>query len=177
MPLSAWVISLVVLGVVLEADLGRRKIGWWRVLRPLGVVLVIIPLYVTTVPTSGNNLALQALGVGVGVVLGMACHLFISVRFDPAKGKGGRPVSRTGVGYAGFWVIVMAARLVFIYGSFHWFSASLYRFLIAHQLSPNGLDDALIFMAITMALSRGALLAGRGLAVRQQRAGAQLEAA
>ncbi|MHB1783243.1 MAG: hypothetical protein ACYCTE_11265 [Acidimicrobiales bacterium] len=93
MPTSVWVITLVVLGAVLEADLGCRKINWFRVLRPLVAAAAIVPLYLAVVPTSGNNLALQGTGVAVGVIGGLACHLFISVHFDPAKGKRGRPVS------------------------------------------------------------------------------------
>ena len=166
MPTSVWVITLVVLGAVLEADLGYRKISWFRVLRPLVAAVAIVPLYLAVVPTSGNNLALQGTGVAVGVIGGLACHLFISVHFDPAKGKRGRPVSRAGLGYALFWVVVFGARLAFIYGSYHLFSRPLGQFLVAHQLSIAGLTDALIFMALAMALSRSALLGWRGLAVR-----------
>jgi hypothetical protein len=28
---NVWILNLIVLGAVLEADLGRRKIGWFRV--------------------------------------------------------------------------------------------------------------------------------------------------
>jgi len=160
-------INLTVFGVLMEADLGRRKIGWLRVLRPLLTAAAVIVLYLSAVPTSGNNLALQAAGVGVGVLLGLASHLFMSVRFDPNKGNAGRMVSRAGVGYAVFWTLVFAARLLFIYGSEHWFSGSVVHFLAAHQLSVTGLTDALIFMALAMALARSALLAGRGVAARR----------
>lgn len=176
-PTSVWVVNLVVLAVLLEADLGRRKIGWFRVLRPLGGVTAVIYLYLAAVPTSGNNLALQGVAVGAGVVLGLACHLFMPVRFDARAGKTGRPVSHAGVGYAAFWAVIFAARLAFIYGSEHLFSASLGRFLVAHHLSVTGLTDALIFMALAMALARSALLAGRGHACRRQWALTQLQAA
>ena len=173
MPANVWLLNLIVFGVLLEADLGRRKIGWFRVLRPLITTAAIIPLFLTSVPTTGHNLALQAVGVGVGVLLGLAAHLFVSVGFDPAKGKkgeitghgtSGRPVSRAGFGYAAFWAVIFAARLVFIYGTYHWFSGPLGQFLAAHQLSAAGLADALIFMAIAMALARSALLSVRGRA-------------
>jgi len=178
MSTSVWVINLVVLGVLLEADLGSRKIGWFRVLRPLLTAGAVVTLYLDAVPTAGNNLALQGLAIGVGVVFGLAAHLFISVRFDPTKGNSGRPISHARVGYALFWVVVFAARLLFIYGSQHWFAGSLGRWLLAHQLSAAGLTDALIFMALAMALARSALLGGRGLLARRQRRSAlQLEAA
>ncbi len=35
MPANVWMLNLIVFAVLLEADLGRRKIGGFRVLRPL----------------------------------------------------------------------------------------------------------------------------------------------
>jgi hypothetical protein len=45
MPASVWIINLVVLGAVYEADLGHRKITLFRLVRPLllaaGIVLLL----------------------------------------------------------------------------------------------------------------------------------------
>jgi hypothetical protein len=167
MPASVWILNLTVLAVVLEADLGRRKIGWLRVLRPLLTAVAICPLFLDSVPTSRHNLALMAAGAGAGVLLGLAAHLFIAVGYGPVKSRKGprdRAFSRAGSGYAAFWAVIFGARLLFIYGASHWFSASLGQFLHAHQLSPAGLTDALIFSAIAMALARSALLGLRGRA-------------
>lgn len=178
MPEKVWLFNLIVLAVLLEADLGRRKIGWFRVLRPLIASAAAIALFTTSVPVSGHNLALEAAGAGAGVLLGLAAHLFVTVGFDPAIGKkggtrtSGRPVSWAGLGYAAFWVVVFAARLVFIYGTGHWFAGPLGQWLAAHQLSGAGLTDALLFMAIAMALARSALLAIRGRAATRHAAAA-----
>ena len=174
MPTSVWVVNLVVLGVILEADLGHRRVGWFRVLRPLAGTAAVVVLYLSAVPTSGHNVALQAAGVGAGVILGLASNLFVTIHYDAVRG---RPVSRAGFGYVVFWVVIFAARLGFIYGSEHLFSGALGQFLVAHQLSVAGLTDALIFMAIAMALARSVLLGGRALAVRHAQAARQLEAA
>ena len=142
MPASVWILNLVVLAVLLEADLARRKIGWFRVLRPLITAAAVVAVYLTSVPTSGHNLALEAVGAGVGILLGLAAHLFMSVSYSPVNSRRGvrdRAVSRAGFGYAAFWTVIFAGRLVFIYGSEHWFSRSLGQFLIAHQLSATGL--------------------------------------
>jgi len=178
MPAKVLLFNLIVLAVLLEADLGRRKIGWFRVLRPLIASVAAIALFTTSVPTSGHNLTLEAAGIGVGVLAGLAAHLFVTVGFDPAKGKqnanrpSGRAVSWAGFGYAAFWIVVFAARLVFIYGTQHWFSRPLGQFLAAHQLSGAALTDALLFMAIAMALARSGLLEVRGRAATRRAADA-----
>lgn len=177
MPTSVWIINLVMVGVLMEADLGRRKIGWFRVARPLLAAIAVVALYLATVPTDGNNLALEAIGAGVGVILGCASHLFVSVGFDPAKGKTGRVVSRAGFAYATFWAAIFAARLGFVYGSQHVFEASLGHFLVSHQLSATGLTNALLFMALTLGLARSAVLAGRGLAAGSHRSAYQIQGA
>jgi hypothetical protein len=164
MPANVWLLNLIVLAVLLEADLGRRKIGWFRLLRPLITAGAVVAVFVSSIAASGHDLALEAAGAGAGVLLGLAAHLFMSVGFDPAKGEKGRAVSWAGFGYAAFWAVVFAARLVFIYGTEHWFARPLGQFLITHQLSATGLTDALLFMAIAMALARTALLAVRGRA-------------
>ena len=174
MPTSVWVVNLVVLGVILEADLGHRRVGWFRVLRPLTGTAAVVVLYLSAVPTSGHNVALYAVGIGAGVILGLASHLFVTIHSDAARG---RPVSRAGFGYVVFWVVIFAVRLGFIYGSEHLFSGALGQFLVAHQLSVAGLTDALIFMAIAMALARSVLLGGRALAARHAQAARRLQAA
>lgn len=181
MPANVWILNLIVFGVVLEADLGRRKIGPFRVLRPVLTTAAIIPLFLSSVPTTSHDVALQAAGVGLGVLLGLAAHLFLSVGYGPVKTRKGtrdRAVSRAGFGYAAFWAVVFGGRLLFIYGTIHWFSGDLGQFMAAHQLTEAGLTDAIIFMALAMALARSAVLGARGrAAVRRFGAGAEAKAA
>jgi hypothetical protein len=173
MPANVWILNLVVLGVLLEADLGRRKIGWFRVLRPLVTAGAFVGVYLTSVPTSGHNLVLLAIAAVAGVLVGLVAHLFMSVGYGPVKSRKGvrdRALSRAGFGYATFWTVIFAGRLVFIYGSEHWFSQSIGQFLLTNQLSVAGLTDSLIVMAITMALARTALLGVRGRAAKHHSA-------
>jgi hypothetical protein len=44
MPANVWIINLVVLTAVLGADLGRRRITWFRLTRPLILAGGIIAL-------------------------------------------------------------------------------------------------------------------------------------
>ena len=74
MPASVWIINLVVLGGVLEADLGRRKITWARLARPVLVAGAIIIYYLkrTPVATGGGGLAFE-LGLAVLVLVVAGC--------------------------------------------------------------------------------------------------------
>ena len=178
---SVLILQLAVLGVVLESDLGRRKVGWFRILRPLIAVVLVVPFFFTSLPTSGHDLLLQGAGVLAGLLLGLfsMCPLLVSVGYDPAwRGRfhRGRPkgtvVSRAGAGYASLWIAVTAARLCFAYASQHWFPVQLGHFMTVHQLSGTALTNAFIFLAIGMDLFRSVMLAGRAGRVRRDHAGA-----
>jgi hypothetical protein len=177
MTTSVLILQLAVLGVVLESDLGRKRVGWFRVLRPVITIVLIVPFFFTSLPTSGRDLLLQGAGALAGVLLGLfsMCPWFVSVGYDPAWRSRwfhrNRPpreatVSRAGAGYALVWIAVTAARLGFAYGSQHLFAAPLGHFLAAHQLSGTALTNAFIFLSIGMDLFRSLLLAARARRVR-----------
>jgi hypothetical protein len=150
MPASVWIINLVVLGVVLEADLGRRKITWFRLARPLLVAGGIIAYYLikTPVATGGSGLrfelALAALGLALGVAAGMIFRVF--------RGADGYPRSQARVGYAALWIVVIGARIGFSYATSH--SHSLQAWLFTHHITANAITIGLIFMAAGMLLFR-----------------------
>jgi hypothetical protein len=174
-------LQLFVLGVVLESDVGRRKIGWFRVVRPVIGVGAIVPGYLTSLPTGHADLVLQAVGALAGIVLGLGSvsPLFVSVHFDPGyrshlsrfTGRAGTKaaaVSRAGLGYALIWTGLTVFRLAFAYGAQHVFPAGLAHFMVEHQLSAAALTNAFIFLSLGMDLFRSFLLAGRGWAVTRR---------
>jgi hypothetical protein len=156
---SALIVDAVLLVAVLEADLGRhRKIGPFRLLRPLGIAAGIIPLYLKAVTTHGNGLTLEV-GLGAaGIVLGLVATYLMTVYRSPDTDK---PVSRVGLGYAGLWTIVIGARAAFSYGSSHWFSAQLGHWTVTNHVTFDAITDALIFMAVAMLLTRTIAMAVR----------------
>jgi len=170
MPASVWIINLVVLGVVLEADLGRRKITWFRLARPVIVAGAIIFYYLkrTPVATGGGGLAFE-LGLAVlGILLGIGAGAAFGV-FRDAEGF---PRSIAGFGYAALWAVVIGARIGFAYATSH--SRSLQVWLGTHHITPDAITVALIFMAAGMLLARtGTLmmraraLPGGGMAARR----------
>jgi hypothetical protein len=180
------ILQLVILGVVLESDLGRKKVGWFRIARPLIAAAAIVPLYFTTLPTSGNNLLLQGIGALLGLLLGLFCvtPMFVSVGYDPdfrgwwarQREKPGKPaaVSLAGAGYATIWIVVSLGRIAFSWASQHVFPHALGVFLVKHQIDSNALTNSLIFLSVGMDLFRSVgLVARASSSVRRGRLSAQ----
>jgi hypothetical protein len=181
------ILSLAILGVVLESDLGRKKIGWFRIARPVIVAAAIVPVFFTTLPTSGNDLLLQGVGALLGILLGLIAvsPAFVAVGFDPSfqgwwartRSQAGRPAAITfaGTRYAAIWIAMTAARLAFAWASQHVFPHALGQFLVNHQLSSVALTNALIFLPLGMDVFRSAGLSARGSgALRRGRLEAQI---
>jgi hypothetical protein len=166
MPTDVLIVNIAVLFAVLEADLGRRKITTMRILRPLLLAAGIIPLFITHPATSGNGevleIALGALGALLGIV---AARGLMKVSLDATSHK---VVSTAGAAYGAFWVVVIGARLLFTYGANHWFTSQLGHWMLANGITVDALTDALIFMALAMAITRTLRLAvGRTQILRQ----------
>lgn len=161
MPASVWIINLIVLTVVLEADLGSRKVTRSRLARPVVVAGAIIVYYLTRTPpaTGGGGLAFE-IGLAVlGIVLGLAAGL----SFGMFRDGDGLARSRARAGYAALWVVVIGARIGFSYAAGH--SHSLQAWLATSHITSDAVTDALIFMAAGMLLVRTATLRARARAL------------
>lgn len=160
MPVSVWIINAVVLGIVLESDLGRRKITFFRLIRPIIVGGAIVGYYLakTPVATRSGGLAFELALAALGIILGLAAGLIFRVFRDQ-----GISWSRAGLGYAALWIIVVGARVGFAYAVYH--SHSVQRWVGTHHITGNAITDALIFMAVGMLLVRTAALGIRRAAL------------
>jgi hypothetical protein len=158
MDASVWILNLVVLGVVLESDLGTRRVTKFRVLRPFVTAAAVVPAFIGQVATKGTGLLVEIGLTLAGLLLGLLVSGYMPV-VGVTVHKGRRYArSRTGFAYALLWIAVVAARLAFAYGSSHVFGAQLGRWMAGHQVTGDALTDGLIFMALAMTLTRSALL-------------------
>lgn len=147
---SAWIINLIVLGAVLEADLGTRRITWFRLARPLLLGGVIIAFEIKPGGKLDLDLALAALGVVLGLAAGAIFRVF--------RDENGAARSKAGGGYAALWVAIIGARLAVAYLAKD--DRSFQVWLYTHQFTSAALTDGLIFMAVGLLLARtGSLLA------------------
>jgi hypothetical protein len=149
---SDLIIDALLLAAVLEADLGsHRKIGTSRILRPLLMAGAIIPIYLKAVVTTGTGFTLELALGAAGVVFGLVASALMTVYRSPRTNKA---VSRAKAGYAALWVGVIGARAAFSYGSTHWFGQQISHWMAQNAVSAAAITDALIFMAVTMMVTR-----------------------
>lgn len=158
--ISAWIINLVVLAAVLEADLGSRAITWFRLARPVLLGGVIIAFEVK----SGGTLDLDLALGGLGIVLGLAAGAIFRV-FRDARGVAR---SAAGAGYAALWAAVIGARLALAYLAKD--DRGFQVWLHAHHVTSAALTDGLIFMAAGLLLARTGVLLARSARLRTPQA-------
>jgi hypothetical protein len=157
MPTSALILSAVILVGVLTSDLGRRAVTHSRLRRPLLIAGIAGSMYLSAFATRGDGLAVELAGAGVGAVLGLLAGSLMRVERD----GDGRAFTRAGAGYAAIWSAVVGARLAFIYGSEHVFSASLGSWMLAHHVTTAALTNGLVLMALAMTVARTLSLIAR----------------
>jgi len=159
--IDAEIVNAIVLAAVLEADLGsHRRIGTFRLLRPVLLAAAVVPLFLEKITTHGGGLTVELAGTVAGVAAGLIALALIRVYRSTASGK---PASAATWAYALFWTVIIGDRAVFSYGAHHWFASQLGGWLTATSIPSAAITDGLSFMAVAMLLTRTA-----GLTIRSR---------
>lgn len=151
MTTTMYLLNLGLLAFVLWANLGTRTVTRSRLALPVLLVIAAGAVFLRNVPAAGHDLALEATGIGAGVVLGLLAGALVRVERD----RTGRLVMRAGAAYAALWVAVIGGRMLFAYGADHWFPAAIGRFSMTHQITgADAWTAAFILLSLSMVLAR-----------------------
>jgi hypothetical protein len=151
---------------MIATQLGRRTPSLDRLILPVLIVGGIGFKYLTNLPTGTANHLLEAAGLGAGLLFGLASVALVKVEKDP---QSGRAVTKAGWSYAAVWTVALAARMLFAYGSTHWFHSALAQFSITNHINPATYGTFFVLMVLTMITIRTI-----SVIARAQRQGANL---
>ncbi|MFB7666051.1 hypothetical protein ACFC1R_19210 [Kitasatospora sp. NPDC056138] len=152
------VVSGTVLVVILASDLGRRRVTAMRLIRPLIAVAIVMALFFHSPKLGGNDLSLQLVGVGTGIILGLTAGAMLPAHLD----SNGQVYTRAGILYALFWIVMSAARVLFVYGIEHWYTARIIEFAVKYRISgPEVFSNSLVLMALATVLARTVVVMNR----------------
>ena len=151
MSTTQYLLNAGLLAFVLWANLGTRTVSLARFTLPLLLVAVAAAVFLRDVPTAGNDLGLELVGVGVGAVLGLVAAALVQID----RNRTGCLVMRAGGAYAALWIAVIGGRCVFAYGADHWFGRQIGEFSMTHRITgADAWTAAFILMALAMVVVR-----------------------
>jgi hypothetical protein len=129
-------------------------------LRPVICVAAAAFYYLQGIPTRGNDVLLDAVLGGVGLILGISCALTTRVW----RARDGHAYAKAGGIAAALWVIGLGSRLAFEEFWTHGGTHAIVNFSIAHDISGQSAWIAgLVMMALAEVISRLVVIRLRGL--------------
>ena len=160
---AQYVLNVGLLVYILGSNLGTRRLTGGRLLLPVALVGVAAWFLLRNVPTLGNDVQLELVGAGVGIVLGVLAGLLVKVRRAGTDAW----VTTAGAAYAVLWVVVIGGRVAFAYGAEHWFPSAIGRYSMTHQITgADAWTAAFVLMALAMVLVRVVVTALRARTTR-----------
>jgi hypothetical protein len=142
MTITDYLINAAFVFVVLR-QARERKVDARSFLAPMAIVLYVGHMYVHSIPTAGNDLALVCLlasfGLALGVLGGFATHVRIA-----ADGA----VARVGWIAGSLLIAGITSRLVFVYAVHHGARHAVSAFSVANHIGAAAWPVALVSMAL-----------------------------
>ncbi len=157
MSFEEYLFNIALIALVIRQIRGR-KLTWFSLVWPIGLVAYAAVTYLRSVPAHGNNIALVAAGAITGMALGCLCGRLTRIY----RNRDGVVFAKATSTAATFWVIGVGSRLGFALYAKHGGEASIAAFSAAHAITSEAAWTAcLILMALAEVLARTAFLAPR----------------
>lgn len=151
MTTAQWLLNIGLLIFILATNLGTRALTRRRLALPLLLAAAAGVLLLSNVPTLGNDAALDFIGAGTGVALGILASLLMPVQ----RRADGTVVSKAGVLYALLWLLVIGGRVFFAESANSWAATGIRDFSIRNAITgADAWTAAFVIMALSMVAAR-----------------------
>lgn len=151
MTTTQWLLNAGLLIFILATNLGTRPVTRRRLILPIILAAGAGILLLSNVPTGGNDLALDYIGAGAGIALGILAALLMRVERNPR----GQVTSAAGLPYAALWLLVIGGRVAFAESANGWAAAGIRDFSISNSITgSDAWTAAFVSMALTMVAAR-----------------------
>jgi hypothetical protein len=157
------IVFVGIAALVIATQVGRHTLTPRRFLVPILASGFVAYYYLQSIPTVGGDLGFEIALATAGALCGVAAASLMRVERDSQTG---RIVTRAGALYAAVWIIVFGGRLAFAWGATHLWQHQVFHFSVQHQITGSAAwTAAFVFMALSMVITRTAIVAIRALAV------------
>ena len=154
---TGYIINAILVLLVLRQIRGSR-LDLINLVLPVVLVAGAAAYFLRSVPTAGNDVALDLALAGTGALLGFLCAWATRLRREPD----GTPFARAGAVAAVLWVAGIGARMAFAYATSHGAGAAVEHFSAAHGItSASAWVAALVLMALAEVVARLVTLRAR----------------
>jgi hypothetical protein len=154
-----YIINAILVLLVLR-QIRESRLDLVSLVLPVVLVGAAAAYYLHSVPTAGNDIALDLTLAAAGAILGVACALTTRMR----RGADAVALARAGVVAAILWIVGIGARMGFALYSSHGGGPAIARFSIAHDITSSAAwVAALVMMALAEVIARLVTLRVRAL--------------
>jgi len=151
---SAYLINAILVLLVVR-QIREHRMDLRGLAGPVLAVGAAAVFFLRSVPSGGNDVALELASVAAGAVMGCMSGLFTHLRRD----GNGQVLGHAGWVSASLWVTGVGARMAFVFAATHGFGPAIGRFSVAHHItSAQAWAAALVMMALADVLTRLTML-------------------
>lgn len=151
MTTAQWLLNVGLLIFILGTNLGTRQVTRRRLAMPILLAAVAGILLLWNAPTRGNDVALDFIGAGAGLALGILAALLMPLE----RRAHGTVVSKAGLPYAVLWLLVIGGRVAFAELASGWAAGPIRDFSISNSITgADAWTAGFVIMALTMVAAR-----------------------